>query len=88
MNARVSTPMLFSMYQHGKPKLDELVTSRYGLDELNDAIADNGMAETSSVSSNRLGFGPDRASLVVWSRSRCTSRAAQYSTAIHGPNVS
>ncbi len=40
MNARASTPMLLSMYQNGKLKLDELVTRRYRLEEINDAVAD------------------------------------------------
>jgi S-(hydroxymethyl)glutathione dehydrogenase/alcohol dehydrogenase len=40
MNSRASTPMLLSMYQHGKLKLDELVTRRYRLEEINDAVAD------------------------------------------------
>lgn len=40
MNARASTPMLLSMYQAGRLKLDELVTRRYRLDEINDAVAD------------------------------------------------
>jgi NDMA-dependent alcohol dehydrogenase len=40
MNSRASTPMLLSMYQNGKLKLDELVTRRYRLDEINDAVAD------------------------------------------------
>jgi S-(hydroxymethyl)glutathione dehydrogenase/alcohol dehydrogenase len=38
MNARASMPMLLSMYQAGALKLDELVTCRYRLDEINDAI--------------------------------------------------
>jgi S-(hydroxymethyl)glutathione dehydrogenase/alcohol dehydrogenase len=40
MNSRASTPMLLSMYQSGRLKLDELVTRRYRLDEINHAIAD------------------------------------------------
>jgi len=41
MNPRVSMPMLLSMYQSGGAlKLDEMVTRRYRLDELNGAIAD------------------------------------------------
>jgi NDMA-dependent alcohol dehydrogenase len=40
MNARASTPMLLSMYQSGRLKLDELVTRRYRLKEINDAVAD------------------------------------------------
>lgn len=40
MNPRASTPMLLSMYRHGNLKLDELVTRRYSLDELNTAIVD------------------------------------------------
>lgn len=40
MNSRASTPMLLSMYQSGRLKLDELVTRRYRLEEINDAIAD------------------------------------------------
>jgi NDMA-dependent alcohol dehydrogenase len=40
MNPGASTPMLLSMYLQGLLKLDELVTRRYRLDELNDAIDD------------------------------------------------
>ena len=40
MNARASMPMLLSMYRNGHLKLDELVTRRYRLDQINDAIAD------------------------------------------------
>ncbi|MDT5332885.1 MAG: hypothetical protein QOF31_4182 [Mycobacterium sp.] len=40
MNPRASMPMLLSMYQSGALKLDELVTHRYRLDQINDAIAD------------------------------------------------
>ena len=32
-------PMLLSLYQNGALKLDELVTRRYRLDEINDAFA-------------------------------------------------
>jgi S-(hydroxymethyl)glutathione dehydrogenase/alcohol dehydrogenase len=40
MNPRTSVPMLLSMYQSGGLKLDELVTRRYGLEDINEAIAD------------------------------------------------
>lgn len=40
MNARVSTPMLLPMYQSGDLKLDELVTRKYRLEDINEAIAD------------------------------------------------
>ena len=40
MNPRASMPMLLSMYRKGNLKLDELVTRRYRLDQLNDAITD------------------------------------------------
>jgi S-(hydroxymethyl)glutathione dehydrogenase/alcohol dehydrogenase len=40
MNPRASMPMLLSMYRNGHLKLDELVTKRYRLDQINDAIAD------------------------------------------------
>jgi NDMA-dependent alcohol dehydrogenase len=40
MNPRASMPMLLSMYQAGVLKLDELVTRRYSLDQINEAIAD------------------------------------------------
>ncbi|MDT7757458.1 MAG: hypothetical protein QOH27_3356 [Mycobacterium sp.] len=40
MNPRASMPMLLSMYRNGNLKLDELVTRRYRLDQLNDAITD------------------------------------------------
>ena len=33
-------PMLLSMYQNGRLKLDELVTRRYRPDQINDAITD------------------------------------------------
>ncbi|MGV0741892.1 NDMA-dependent alcohol dehydrogenase [Mycolicibacterium sp. XJ870] len=38
MNARASMPMLLSMYTEGNLKLDELITRRYRLDEINDAM--------------------------------------------------
>jgi S-(hydroxymethyl)glutathione dehydrogenase/alcohol dehydrogenase len=38
MNARASMPMLLSMYEAGALKLDELVTRRYRLEDINDAI--------------------------------------------------
>jgi S-(hydroxymethyl)glutathione dehydrogenase/alcohol dehydrogenase len=40
MNPRASTPMLLSMYREGKLKLDELVTRRYRLEEINEAFGD------------------------------------------------
>jgi len=40
MNPRASMPMLLSMYRNGHLKLDELVTRRYRLDQINDAIRD------------------------------------------------
>jgi S-(hydroxymethyl)glutathione dehydrogenase/alcohol dehydrogenase len=40
MNPRASMPMLLSMYRNGHLKLDELVTRRYRLDQINDAVAD------------------------------------------------
>jgi NDMA-dependent alcohol dehydrogenase len=40
MNPRTSTPMLLSMYRNGNLKLDELVTKRYRLEQINDAITD------------------------------------------------
>jgi NDMA-dependent alcohol dehydrogenase len=40
MNPRASMPMLLSMYRNGHLKLDELITRRYRLDQINDAIAD------------------------------------------------
>jgi S-(hydroxymethyl)glutathione dehydrogenase/alcohol dehydrogenase len=40
MNARASMPRLLSMYEAGDLKLDELITRRYRLDQINDAIAD------------------------------------------------
>lgn len=40
MNPRESMPMLLSMYQAGALKLDELVTRRYRLDQINEAFAD------------------------------------------------
>ncbi len=40
MNPRESMPMLLDMYRNGHLKLDELVTRRYRLDQINDAIID------------------------------------------------
>jgi NDMA-dependent alcohol dehydrogenase len=40
MNPRASMPMLLSMYEAGTLKLDELITRRYELDAINDAIQD------------------------------------------------
>ncbi len=40
MNPRASMPMLLAMYQAGALKLDELVTRRYRLEQINDAIDD------------------------------------------------
>jgi S-(hydroxymethyl)glutathione dehydrogenase/alcohol dehydrogenase len=40
MNSRIDTPKLLSLYQNGKLKLDELVTKRYRLDDINEAIID------------------------------------------------
>lgn len=40
LNPRVSTPMLLSMYRDGNLKLDELITKRYSLDQINEAFTD------------------------------------------------
>jgi len=40
MNPRASTPMLLSMYREGRLKLDELVTRRYRLEQINEAFDD------------------------------------------------
>ena len=40
MNPRASMPMLLSMYRNGALKLDELITKRYTLDQINDAFTD------------------------------------------------
>jgi NDMA-dependent alcohol dehydrogenase len=40
MNPRTGMPMLLSMYQAGALMLDELVTHRYRLDQINEGIAD------------------------------------------------
>jgi S-(hydroxymethyl)glutathione dehydrogenase/alcohol dehydrogenase len=40
MNPRASMPMLLSMYRNGHLKLDELVTKRYRLDQINEGITD------------------------------------------------
>ena len=40
MNPRASMPMLLSMSRSGNLELDELVTRRYRLDQINDAITD------------------------------------------------
>src|SRR4051812_16280531 len=40
MNPRTCTPMLLSMYREGMLKLDELVTRRYRLEQINEAFDD------------------------------------------------
>jgi Zn-dependent alcohol dehydrogenase len=40
MNPRADMPLLLSMYEANALKLDELVTRRYRLDQINEAIAD------------------------------------------------
>jgi NDMA-dependent alcohol dehydrogenase len=40
MNPRASMPMLLSLYRNGNLKLDELITKRYRLDQINEAITD------------------------------------------------
>jgi S-(hydroxymethyl)glutathione dehydrogenase/alcohol dehydrogenase len=40
MNPRASTPMLLSMYKSGNLKLDDLISRRYRLDQINEAITD------------------------------------------------
>jgi S-(hydroxymethyl)glutathione dehydrogenase/alcohol dehydrogenase len=40
MNPRASMPMLLELYRNGHLKLDELITRRYRLDQINDAITD------------------------------------------------
>jgi S-(hydroxymethyl)glutathione dehydrogenase/alcohol dehydrogenase len=40
MNPRASMPMLLDMYRNGHLKLDELITRRYRLDQINEAITD------------------------------------------------
>jgi S-(hydroxymethyl)glutathione dehydrogenase/alcohol dehydrogenase len=40
MNPRASMPMLLDMYRNGHLKLDELITRRYKLDQINDGITD------------------------------------------------
>ncbi|AFM16190.1 oxidoreductase, Rxyl_3153 family [Mycolicibacterium chubuense NBB4] len=40
MNPRASMPMLLSMYRNGHLKLDELITRRYRLEQINEAYAD------------------------------------------------
>ena len=39
-NPTADIPRLLKMYQYGTLKLDELVTRRYALDEINEAFAD------------------------------------------------
>jgi Zn-dependent alcohol dehydrogenase len=36
---RVDVPRLVELYQHGRLKLDELITNRYPLERINEAIA-------------------------------------------------
>lgn len=40
MNPRASMPMLLNMYRNGALKLDELITKRYHLDQINEAYDD------------------------------------------------
>jgi NDMA-dependent alcohol dehydrogenase len=40
MNPRASMPMLLNLYRNGNLKLDELITQRYRLDQINDAFTD------------------------------------------------
>jgi S-(hydroxymethyl)glutathione dehydrogenase/alcohol dehydrogenase len=40
MNPREAMPMLLSMYEAGKLKLDELITKTYKLDDINEAMED------------------------------------------------
>ena len=40
MNPRASMPMLLNMYRNGALKLDELITRRYRLDQINEAFTD------------------------------------------------
>ena len=40
MNPRDAMPMLLSMYEAGTLKLDELVTQKYKLDDINEAMKD------------------------------------------------
>ncbi len=40
MNPRASMPMLLDMYRNGSLKLDELITKRYRLDQINEGITD------------------------------------------------
>lgn len=40
MNPRAGMPMLLSMYREGRLKLDELVTRRYRLEQINEAVDD------------------------------------------------
>ncbi len=40
MNPRASMPMLLNLYRNGNLKLDELITRRYRLDQINDAFTD------------------------------------------------
>ena len=39
-------PYLVSLYQSGRLKLDELITGRYSLDQINEAIASTKKGET------------------------------------------
>jgi Zn-dependent alcohol dehydrogenase len=52
MNPRASMPMLLSMYRNGNLKLDELVTRRYRLDQINDATPTCAKAETFAAPSS------------------------------------
>jgi Zn-dependent alcohol dehydrogenase len=40
MNPRAATPMLLSMYREGRLQLDELITRRYRLEQINEAFDD------------------------------------------------
>ena len=48
----VDVPNLVALYQEGRLKLDELISGRYPLDQINEAIARSAAARRSATSSS------------------------------------
>src|SRR5205085_12550925 len=53
---RVDVPRLVALYQQGRLKLDELITARYPLEQINEAIA---VMERGDALRNVIVFAPD-----------------------------
>jgi S-(hydroxymethyl)glutathione dehydrogenase/alcohol dehydrogenase len=53
---RVDVPRLVALYQQGRLKLDELITARYPLEQINEAIT---AMERGEALRNVIVFAPD-----------------------------